>query len=82
MYKPIAGFFFGANALKSTRVKCWKIEFLAFQIEFLAFQIEFLAFQIEFLAFQMEFLAFQIEFFRFDLVMGLGNGDFSLGYTL
>ena len=28
--KIIAGFFFGANALESTQVKCRKIEFFAF----------------------------------------------------
>ena len=42
-----AGFFFGANALESTQVKCRKIEFLAFKIEFLAFKIEFFPFQIK-----------------------------------
>ena len=47
----IQAFFFSANALESTQVKCRKIEFLAFKIEFFAFKIEFFAFQIEFLAF-------------------------------
>ena len=58
----IPGFLFGANALESTRVKCRKIEFLAFKIEFFAFKIEFLAFQIEFLAFQTKFLHLRVEF--------------------
>ena len=49
--KILQAFFFGANALESTQVKCRKIEFLAFKIEFFAFKIEFFAFQIEFLAF-------------------------------
>ena len=44
------------SALESTRVKCRKIEFLAFKIEFFAFKIEFFAFQIEFVAFQIKFL--------------------------
>ena len=44
----ISDFFFGANALESTQVKCRKIEFLAFKIEFLAFKIKFFAFQIKF----------------------------------
>ena len=48
-------FFFGANALESTRVKCRKIEFFAFKIEFFAFQIEFFAFQIEILHFKSSF---------------------------
>ena len=52
------GFFFGANALESTPVKCRKIEFLAFKIEFFAFQIEFFAFQNEFLHLRVEFLLF------------------------
>ena len=67
----IAGFFFGANALESTRVKCRKIEFLAFKIEFFAFKIEFFAFQIEFLAFRIKFIHLRVEFLRFGLSLGL-----------
>ena len=33
-WETLQAFFFGANALESTRVKCWKIEFLGFKIEF------------------------------------------------
>jgi len=58
----VQAFFFGANALESTRVKCRKIEFLAFKIEFFAYKIEFFAFQIEFLAFQIKFLNLRVEF--------------------